>query len=595
MSEEQDIESVQIESLSDWRRTHTAGELRKEDIGKDVCIMGWVQRKRVVASTLFILIRDRYGIVQVAFPKEQESLFGKASLLRSEYVIAVKGKVQERPQGMANSNMMTGEIEIIPYECKILNTAKTPPFVIEDRTEANEETRLAYRYLDLRRAVMTRNIVLRSAVAQAVRTFFTKKGFLEIETPFLVRATPEGARDYLVPSRVHTGKFYSLPQSPQQFKQLLMMSGFDKYFQIVRCFRDEDLRADRQPEFTQIDVELSFATEEIVQTLAEEMIAYIMKECLGKELSLPLPRMTYAEAMARYGVDKPDTRFGMELISCTDCFTNATIEAFAQAECIKAFCVPHSFTRKEIDSFTEFVRRYGATALGVIKVTEQGWESPLLKRCPDVLHFLQERIPAHSGDTILIQAGDEDIVNASLGNLRVHIAQYCDMIPHDAFHLLWVTDFPLFEYDKEHERFVACHHPFTAVHPDDAEHLFTNTKHLRARAYDMVLNGTEIGGGSIRNHTIEQQKNIFTAMGFTEEDVYNQFGYFVEALEYGTPPHGGIAFGFDRIVALFAGMDSIRDVIPFPKTQKATCVMTHAPSIVFDEQLEELHIRITDT
>ena len=582
-----------IEALGDWKRTHTAGELRKEDVGKEVCIMGWVQRKRVVASAVFVILRDRYGLVQIAFSKEQEELYRKASLVRSEYVIAVKGIVQERPQGMSNTAMPTGEIEITPIECKILNVSKTPPFVIEDAIEANEDTRLTYRYLDLRRQVMTKNIILRSKVAYAVRRFFIEKGFLEIETPFLIRATPEGARDYLVPSRVHEGKFFSLPQSPQQFKQLLMMSGFDRYFQIVRCFRDEDLRADRQPEFTQIDVELSFATEEVIQQIAEEMIAYVMKESIGQEISLPLPRMTYKEAMERYGVDKPDTRFGMELISCTECFRSSTIEAFAQAETIKALCVPRSFTRKEIDIYTDFVKRYGATGLGVIKVTSQGWESPLIKACPDALSLLQERISAQEGDTILIQAGNEDIVNAGLGNLRVYIAEYCGMIPEDVFNLLWITDFPLFEEDKENNRFVACHHPFTSIHPDDTELLFTDTKHVRARAYDMVLNGTEIGGGSIRNYTIQQQRDIFQALGFSEEEAYAQFGYFLEALEYGTPPHGGIAFGFDRIVALLAGTQSIRDVIPFPKTQKATCLMTSAPSVASQEQLEELHIHIT--
>lgn len=584
--------SQYIELLEDWQRTHTAGELGTENVGNNVCIMGWVQRKRSVANALFILLRDRYGIVQVAFSRENEALYNKAQCLRNEYVIAIKGVVSMRPEGMCNSDMPTGAIEIIPIECKILNIAKTPPFVIEDRVDANEDTRLTYRYLDIRRPTMMKNIVLRSKIAHCVRTFFTQEGFLEIETPFLTRATPEGARDFLVPSRVHSGKMFALPQSPQQFKQLFMMSGFDKYFQIVRCFRDEDLRADRQPEFTQIDVEISFATESIVQEIAERMIAYVIKESLGKDIPLPLPRITYKEAMERYGVDKPDTRFAMELIRCTSAFTNATLETLSSAECIKALCIPRSFTRKEIDGFTDFAKRYGSKALGVIKVTDTGWESALVKYCEESLPLLKTMIPANVGDTIFLQAGSEDCVNAVLGNLRVHIAEYCNIIPSGLLNLLWVTDFPLFEEDKEGNRWVACHHPFTAVHPEDSDYIYTNKKEARARAYDMVLNGTEIGGGSIRNHTMEMQEAIFRAIGFTPEEAKSQFGYFLEALEYGTPPHGGIAFGFDRIVALLSGTDSIRDVIPFPKTQKATCLLTDAPSYATKEQLEEVHIQI---
>ena len=584
-------EHTSIESMGSWQRTHTTNELNEDVVGEQVCLMGWVQRKREVASATFVLLRDSYGVVQLTFTPENTALFMLCSALHNEYVIAVKGVVVARPKGMQNDAMQTGAVEIAVQECKILNTAVQPPFLVEDRTDASEELRLTYRFLDLRRPSVKNTLVLRHNIAQAVRSYFNSQGFLEIETPFLTRATPEGARDFLVPSRIHSGKMYALPQSPQQFKQLFMMSGIDRYYQIVRCFRDEDLRADRQPEFTQVDVEVSFATEEVIQTLAEGMIVAIMRDVMGMEVCLPFPRMSYKEAMERYGVDKPDTRFAMELYDITDICT-ANVSIFDGAESVKAFVVPAVSSRKELSDFTEFVRRYGAEALGYIKYTEEGWHSPLLKYMESVMEQVQQRLCIQYNSTVFLIAGDVDTVNAALGALRVHVARHYNLIPEGMFNFLWVTEFPLFEQEKETGRWVACHHPFTAVHEDDAATMEVDKRNARARAYDLVLNGTEIGGGSIRNHTVQMQEKMFRCIGFSEEMAQKQFGYFLEALRYGTPPHGGIAFGFDRIVALLAGKESIRDVIPFPKTQKATCLLTNAPSEVSKEQLDEIHIAI---
>jgi len=592
------VESVPVEALGGWRRTHTCGDLRAADTDAEVCLMGWAQYRRDHGGLIFVDLRDRYGLTQVVFsPDVNPEAHGRARVLRPEFVLAIKGKVRMRPEGMTNPNMDTGEVEVYVSEWKLLNTSKTPPFPIEDRVDVGENLRLQWRYLDLRRRRMTNNIILRSRVAQAVRRHLSDAGFLEVETPFLTKSTPEGARDFLVPSRLNPGNFYALPQSPQIFKQLCMVSGLDKYFQIVRCFRDEDLRADRQPEFTQIDIEMSFADEAMVMDMAEALIIDVFKQALGADIPHPFPRITWDEAMARYGVDKPDTRFALELADVTHIVRNSGFKLFASAKLVKAMRVPggESLTRKEIDDLTDFVKIYGAQGLAWIKVRENEWQSPIAKFLSDEERAgLTGELGLVPGDIVFFQAGEFGVVNAALGNLRVHLAEKLGLTPENAWNFLWVTDFPLYEYDDEEKRFVACHHPFTSPKDGDLETMVKNPAAAKARAYDMVLNGNEVGGGSIRIHNADTQRRMFDALGFSREAAEEQFGFLIKAFEYGAPPHGGIAFGLDRLVMLMSKSASIRDVIAFPKTQKATCLMTEAPAGVSARQMRELGLRLRD-
>ena len=590
------VESVPVQPLGDWRRTHTCGVLTAADKGAEVCLMGWAQYRRDHGGLIFVDLRDRHGLTQVVFsPEVNQDAHSRARVLRPEFVLAIKGTVRLRPEGMSNPNMTTGEVEVYVTEWKLLNTSKTPPFPIEDRVEAGENLRLQWRYLDLRRHRMTNNLVLRSRVAQSIRRYLSGADFLEVETPFLTKSTPEGARDFLVPSRLNPGHFYALPQSPQLFKQLCMVSGLDRYFQIVRCFRDEDLRADRQPEFTQVDIEMSFVDEAQVMDLAEGLIQSVFRETLGVELPQSFPRMTWDEAMARYGVDKPDTRFGLELQDVTHIVHGSGFKLFASASLVKAMRVPggEKLTRKEIDELTDFVKIYGAQGLAWIKVRENEWQSPIAKFLSEEERAgLTRELGLVPGDIVFFQAGEFGVVNAALGNLRVHLAEKMGMIPEDAWNFLWVTDFPLYEYDDEEKRFVACHHPFTAPKDGDLETMVANPAAAKARAYDMVLNGNEVGGGSIRIYNADVQRRMFDALGFSREAAESQFGFLIQAFEYGAPPHGGLAFGLDRLIMLMSKSASIRDVIAFPKTQKATCLMTEAPSEVSAKQLRELNLKL---
>jgi aspartyl-tRNA synthetase len=593
---------MMIDLLGDLKRTDYCGDLRKGDAGREVILLGWVQRRRDLGGLIFVELRDRQGIVQVVFnPEVSPETHEKAQSLRSEFVVGVKGRVVSRPQGTTNLKLKTGEIEVIAKELKILNSSKTPPFLIEDDEDVAEDVRLQYRYLDLRKPRLQKNLILRHRVAKEVRNYFDRLGFLEIETPMLTKSTPEGARDYLVPSRLNPGHFYALPQSPQLFKQILMVSGFDRYFQIVRCFRDEDLRSDRQPEFTQIDVEMSFVTVEDIQRTMEGLMVHIFKTILEVELETPFPHLTYEEAMSRYGVDKPDIRFGMELRDVTSILKHSSFRIFKEAtergEIIKAINVKggSSFSRKEIDDLTSFVYNFGAKGLISAKVTPNGWQSAIQKSITDEERKkVEEILEATENDLLLFMAGPSKVVNQSLANLRLHLGRKLGLIPPDAYRFVWILDFPLLEYDEAEKRFVAVHHPFTAPKDEDIEKLQYHPEGVRAKAYDLVLNGAEIGGGSIRNHLREVQSLVFEKLGMGEEEAKERFGFLLEALEYGTPPHGGIAFGFDRIIMILSHSESIRDVIAFPKTQKATCLMTDAPSRVDPKQLDELWIKIKE-
>ena len=589
--------------LGDMRRTHHCNQLGAENVGMEVVLMGWVQRRRDHGGVIFVDLRDREGLTQVVFnPGVSNDVHAKAHGLRSEFVIGVRGRVAPRPDGMVNANLTTGAIEVMVTELRIFNEAATPPFLIEEDTDVSEAIRLTHRHLDLRRPQLQKNIILRHKAAAAVRQYLNGNGFLDIETPVLTRSTPEGARDYLVPSRVNPGQFYALPQSPQIFKQLLMVAGYERYYQIVRCFRDEDLRADRQPEFTQIDMEMSFVGEEDIMAISEGLIAYVFQEVMGISQTIPFDRLTYAEAVDRYGLDKPDTRFDMELKEISDIVEGSGFKVFAdvvkKGGIVKALnakgCV--DFSRKEIDDLTKFVAVYKAKGLAWIKVRENEWQSPIAKFFTDEEKAkLAERIDMQPGDLIFFMADKPAIANEALGQLRNHLGQRLNLIDPEAFNFLWVTHFPMFEWDETEKRHQALHHPFTAPLEEDYSLLEKDPTAVRSRAYDLVLNGFEIGGGSIRIHDMDLQSKVFKILGMDKEIYQGKFGFLLDALQSGAPPHGGLAFGFDRLVMLLCGESSIRDVIAFPKTQKAACLLTGAPSDASQPQLDELSLRIKAT
>lgn len=588
------------DTLGSWKRTHYCGSVTAELLGQDVCVMGWVQRRRDHGGLIFIDLRDREGVLQLALdPDRDTSAHQKAEAVRNEFVVAVIGKVSPRPEGTVNPKMKTGEVEIEVSQLKILNRSETPPFMLDDFTDVAENIRLKYRYLDLRRPSVQNCLMLRHRVTRTVRAYLDENGFLDIETPVLTKSTPEGARDYLVPSRVNNGQFYALPQSPQLFKQLLMISGYDRYAQIVKCFRDEDLRADRQPEFTQIDCEMSFVDREDVMSIMEGMIARIFKETRDIELTLPMRRMTYAEALDKYGVDNPDLRFDLELVEITslvkDCGFKVFAEVAATGGMVKALNVKggSGFSRKELDEFTSFASIYGAKGLAWVKMTADGWQSPIAKFFqPEELSALEKALQAEEGDLLLFVADSAKVANESLGRLRQHLGQKMGLASKEKFSFSWVTDFPMLEWDEDEKRHVAVHHPFTAPLDEDVALLENDPGKARAKAYDLVLNGSEIGGGSIRIHDQAIQQKIFSLLGIGEEEAREKFGFLLDALSYGAPPHGGIAFGLDRLTMILAGTDSIRDVIAFPKTQKATCLLSDAPGTVAEKQLQELGIRL---
>lgn len=586
--------------LGNMRRTHTCGQLRKSDVGKEVVLMGWVQRRRDHGGVIFIDFRDRTGLTQIVFnPEISASVHEKAQVLRSEFVIGIRGTVVARPDEMVNQKMDTGEVEVFVCELKILSHAQTPVFQIEDRAEASESIRLQHRHLDLRRPQLQKNLIARHTAARAVRDYLNDRGFLDIETPFLTKSTPEGARDYLVPSRVNPGSFYALPQSPQLFKQLLMISGFDRYYQIVRCFRDEDLRADRQPEFTQIDMELSFVGEDDIMEITEGLIKEVFKKVRDLDIKIPFDRITYEDSMARFGIDRPDMRFGLELCDISDIVRDTGFKVFASAVknggLVKAINAKgcSGMSRKEIDELTEFAAIYRAKGLAWIKVKENEWQSPIAKFFTDAERAaLKERLNMEVGDLIFFVADSVKVTNEALGQLRNELARRLNLIDSNIYRFVWVTHFPLLEYDETEKRYQALHHPFTAPLEEDMDKLESDPLNIRSRAYDMVLNGTEIGGGSIRIHSTELQERILKLLGIGKEEAQEKFGFLLNALASGTPPHGGLAFGFDRLVMLLCQEDSIRDVIAFPKTQKATCLLTDAPSVPTTAQLQELSIKV---
>ena len=583
------------------RRTHTCGELRAKDAGNSVVLNGWVDSRRDLGGIIFIGLRDRYGVTQIVIDSEHnKSAHNLGKELRNEFVISIEGIVRRRPDDQVVSTLDTGEIDVVVESLLILNEAETPPFPIKDNIDAFEELKLKYRYLDLRRFVLQKNLMIRHRMYQIVRNYFDKNFFLEIETPVLMKSTPEGARDYLVPSRLHRGKFYALPQSPQTYKQLLMVSGFDKYFQIVKCFRDEDLRADRQPEFTQIDVEMSFVDTEDVYEVVEGLMELLFKQIWNKNLHLPIPRFTFDEAMEKYGSDKPDLRFGLELVTLNETFKKSEFKVFKEvvnAEgIVTGILAPGcaNYSRNQIDNLTTIVKKLGAKGLIWGKVEEDKLESPVAKfLAEDEKESLKKNLNAKTGDLILLLAGDRLSTLKQMGALRLEMANRLELVSEDSEpKLLWVTDFPLLEWDEETKRFYAVHHPFTSLRTEDIRLLDTDPGKVKARAYDLVLNGHEIAGGSIRIHDSNLQAKMFKVLGISEEEAQMKFGFLMNAFKYGAPPHGGIAFGFDRMVMIFSGETSIRDTIAFPKTTSAISLMDESPSIVSDEQLKELHIKI---
>jgi len=581
------------------KRTHYCGSIRTEHAGEDVVLMGWVHRRRDLGGLIFIDLRDREGIVQIVFdPEKKPQAHALAHDIRSEFVLAVKGRVSLRPADMINPSLKTGEVEIAIGELEILNESGTPPFVLDADSEVSENLLLKYRYLDLRRRNLQQNIMLRSRVAAETRIYLQKEGFIEVETPFLTKSTPEGARDYLVPSRVSPGTFYALPQSPQIFKQLLMVSGFDKYYQIVKCFRDEDMRADRQPEFTQIDMEMSFVSENDIINAVEGMMARIFKTCLDRDLQIQFPRLTYREAIDKYGRDNPDTRFSLELEDLTDIVGGSEFRVFSEAAksggVVKALLLADGKTlsRKDLDGLGDFVGEYGAKGLAWARVNEDGWTGSIAKFFDqEEIKHINEKMGAQPDSLLLFVADTKDVVNNALGALRVHLAEKLELIDKESLSFTWITEFPMFEYSKTEKRYMATHHPFTSPVTEDIPLLETDPGKVRARAYDLVLNGSEIGGGSIRIHKSDVQSMIFKTLGLSEDEARTKFGFLLDALKYGTPPHGGIAFGLDRMLMIMSGSESIRDVIAFPKTLKATCLLTGAPSEVSAEQLADLSLK----
>ncbi len=591
---------MDIDTIGDWKRTDDCGSLRRDDVGREVVLIGWVNRRRDMGKLIFIDLRDRFGLTQIVFDEDFDAIgHKKAGILRNEWVIAVKGEVTPRLPGQENPDLPTGDIEVKVKELKILNETEVPPFQVDGKIDASENLRLKYRYLELRRPALFHNLVMRHRIALGIRNFLNTKGFLEVETPILTKSTPEGARDYLVPSRISKGLFYALPQSPQLFKQLLMVAGLDRYFQIVRCFRDEDLRADRQPEFTQVDLELSFVNEDGVMDVVEGMMVDIFSKILDYPVSRPIPRIEYKKAMDLYGSDRPDIRFGMELVDVSDLLRSSTFNAFTkvieEGGVVKAINVEKgaSFSRKELDELNNRTTDSGARGLFWAKLRPDGWQSTLNKfLAPDMRSAVEKRLGAVEGDLIIFVSDMAHVANEALGLLRIEIGRRLDLVKDGTYSFVWVTRFPLLEYDEDEKRYMAVHHPFTAPLEEDIQLLAERPEAVRARSYDLVLNGEEIGGGSVRIHSTDLQNQIFRLLGLGKEEVKEKFGFFLEALSYGAPPHGGIALGFDRLVAIMVGAESLRDVIAFPKTLRATCAVTDAPSKVDKDQLAELGLSL---
>ncbi|MBN2279986.1 MAG: aspartate--tRNA ligase [Candidatus Marinimicrobia bacterium] len=581
------------------KRTLTCGELRTAHDKQEIILNGWVNRRRNLGGLIFIDLRDRYGITQIFFdPGQKSEMIEIAKKLSYEDVIAVRGIVQKRPNDMINKEMATGEIEVIATQLELLSKAAPLPFMVADRESASEETRLKYRYLELRTTELQRTLAIRHKAAREIREYYTENNFFEIETPVLMKSTPEGARDFVVPSRIHEGKFYALPQSPQTYKQLLMISGFDRYFQIVKCFRDEDLRADRQPEFTQIDVEMSFVDEEDIFRHTENMLRKVFKNVINVELPEKFPRMTYAEAMTRYGSDKPDLRLGCEIHTINDLVSQCDFQVFSatvqKGGIVAGICVPGGeyYSRKQIDLLTDFAKKYGAQGLAYVKVEETGFDKGIAKFIEPIQDQILAEFDAKPGDILFFVADDEKVTYKTLGAVRLHIGKVLNLIDESSYKTTWITDFPLFEWDEEEQRYFATHHPFTSVRPEHKDFLEAAPEKAMARAYDVVINGYEVGGGSIRIHDDDMQRKMFKALNIDDQTAREKFGYFLNALTFGTPPHGGIALGFDRLTMLLAGTDNIRDVIAFPKTTSASSLMEEAPNFISEKQLEELHIQV---